>query len=92
MAKRISNGLQVCIPRGDCELYGRNGYSNLGAIEIRRDDFPVEQCRQVVFEIFPARRKENSGAPAMLFLTLEGAFDLHKALGRILNPTKKDLE
>jgi hypothetical protein len=76
------------IPNIGGEFYGRNKFANLHKIDIHRDDNRFDI--QVVISAFSKR--SSKGSPCCLLLTLEGAKKLQETLGKVLNPTDKELE
>lgn len=91
MKKLITNLCKVFKPSSHFnELFGKNDWNFIDRFEIRRDD--NQRFNQIRIEIFSQTKPKASGAPSMLLLSLEDAQEFHDELGRVLDPTKKDLE
>lgn len=90
MKKLITNLHTMFSPKIYGELYGRNKFNKINRFEIHRHDNTGPD--QVFIEVFSQTNPKAKGAPLMLLLALEDAKLFHAELGKILNPSKKDLE
>ncbi len=89
MAKRKITAYKAIEDIGG-EFYGRNKFAKMKWLDIHRDDNRSDV--QVVISAFSKLATQNSGSPCILLLTLDGAKRLHKELGKVLNPSDKELE